>query len=279
MKTNIKTWRLTFSTLFVFVVTLTVAGQANSEESAPTGATVTESQTQAGKILMRMAEYLGGAQHFSVTVYGSYDAVQESGQKIEFGDKRKITLNRPNQLRIEGKSSDGVKTLTVFNGKEITLVDEASNVYATEPQPGSVDDSIVHFVKDLGMRLPLAALLLSKLPEELKGRVKTVDYVEMTSIYGSPSHHIAARTDTMDFQVWVADGDKPLPQRIVLSYRQAPGHPQFRAQFANWNLAPKITSSTFSVKVPDGAQKIAFAAQLPLLSPAERNQSNDSGAK
>ena len=228
---------------------------------------------------MRMADFLGGAQRFSVSVRGGYDAVQKSGQKIEFGEMRTVTLSRPDRLRIEGERSDGTKTLTVFNGKEIVLIDETSNVYATAPQPGGVDDTIVHFVKDLGMRLPLAVLLVSQLPAELKDRVRSVDYVEKTSIYGSPSHHLAGRTDMVDFQVWVADGDTPLPQRVVITYKKAKGEPQFWAQFSDWNLAPALDDSTFLAKPPDGAQKVAFAAQLPRLSPAARKPSADKGAK
>ncbi len=246
---------------------------------APAAAVATESQVQANAILMRMADFLATTQSFSVSVHGNYDAVQASGQKIEFGEARKVTLSRPDRLRLEGESSDGARTLTVFNGKEIMLVDAARNVYATAPQPGGLDDSIVHFVKDLGMRLPLAMLLVSQLPAELKGRVKTIDYVEKTSILGAPSHHLAARTDTVDFQIWVADGDKPLPQRVVITYKQAAGEPQFRAQFSDWNLAPAVSDATFQVAPPAGAQKIAFAAQLPRLSPTDKKSSASKGAK
>jgi hypothetical protein len=248
-------------------------------KKAPAATVVSESQAQANAILMRMADFLGGTQRFSVNVSGGYDAVQTSGQKIEFGELRKVTLSRPDRLRVEGERSDGAKALTVFTGKEIVLVDAASNVYATAPQPGGLDDSVVHFVKDLGMRLPLAMLLVSQLPAELKGRVRSVEYVEKTSIYGAPAHHLAARTDSVDFQVWVADGDKPLPQRIVITYKKANGEPQFRAQFADWNLEPAIVDSTFQANPPDGAQKVAFAAQLPRLSPVARKSTVVKGAK
>jgi len=120
---------------------------------------------------------------------------------------------------------------------------------------------------------------VSQLPAELKDRVRSVDYVEKTNIHGSPSHHLAARTDTVDFQVWVADGDKPLPQRIVITYKKDKGEPQFRAQFSDWNLAPAIEDSTFLVTPPDGAQKVPFAAQLPRVSPAARKRSAEKGAK
>jgi len=215
---------------------------------------------------MRMAATLGAAENFSVSVRAGYDVVQKSGQKIEFNEQRKVTLARPDRLRIEGERSDGAKTLVVFNGKEITLVDAAGNAYATAPQPGNIDDSVVHFVRDLGMRLPLSMLLMSRLPAELEARVKSIDYVEKTSIFGAPSHHLAARGDGVDFQIWVADGDKPLPLRVVITYRKSPGQPQFRAQFADWNLAPAVSDATFAAQIPAGAQKVAFAGRLPRAS-------------
>jgi hypothetical protein len=70
----------------------------------------------------------------------------------------------------------------VFNGKEIVLIDETSNVYATAPQPGGLADTIFHFVRDLGMRLPLALLLVSQLPAELKDRVP------VGRLYGEDEH-------------------------------------------------------------------------------------------
>lgn len=247
------------------------AAQATDFEAA--------SQVQARAILMKMAQFLEGTQSFHVILRAGYDAVQPSGQKIEFAENRTVTLSRPDRLRVESERSDGATILTVFTGKELVLVDHASNVYATAPQPGTLDDSIVYFVRDLGMRLPLAAMLLSRLQAELQERVRSVDYVEKTSIYDAVSHHLVARTDTVDFQVWVADGDKPLPQRIVMTYRTAAGQPQFWAQFSDWNLAPRLDDGTFSAHVPEGFQRIAFATQLPQLTPAARNPSTKRGAK
>jgi hypothetical protein len=286
MRLTIEAWRYAAkaSCIAAFVLTAAPAAYsapAQTESEAPAAAAdpETASQAQARAILMKMAQFLGGTPSFRVSLRSGYDAVQPSGQKIEFGENRTVTLTRPDRLRVEGERSDGAKTLTLFTGKEIVLVDFSSNVYATAPQSGSLDDTIVYFVRDLGMRLPLAAMLLSRLPAEFQDRVRSVDYVEKTSVYGVASHHLAARTDTVDFQVWVADGDKPLPQRVVLTYRTAAGQPQFWAEFSNWNLAPEIDDATFSAQVPDGLQKIAFAAQLPRISPAAGKASGKKGAR
>ncbi|WP_250491525.1 DUF2092 domain-containing protein, partial [Caballeronia sp. INML2] len=79
----------------------------------------TASQAQARAILMRTAEFLGGTPSFRVGVRSGYDAVQLSGQKIEFGEYRTVTLSRPDRMRVESERSDGAKTLVVLTGKEI----------------------------------------------------------------------------------------------------------------------------------------------------------------
>lgn len=233
------------------------AAPAKKKTTAPAASDAT-----AREILMRMAGFLGGAEKYSVSLRAGYDAVQKSGRKIEFNENRKVTLSRPDRLRVEAERSDGAKTLAVFNGKEITLVDAASNAYAAAPQPGDIDRSVAYFIDELGMRLPLSVLLLARLPAEFEARVKSVDYVERTAVLGRPAHHLAARTDTVDFQVWVADGDQPVPLRAVITYRKEAGQPQYWAQFSDWNLAPAIGNETFTALIPQGAQKVAFAAQL-----------------
>jgi hypothetical protein len=130
-------------------------------------------------------------------------------------------------------------------------------------QPGGVDETLVYFVRDLGMRLPLAALFLSKAGGDLDRRVKAVEYVEKTAILGAAAHHLVGRTDTVSFQVWIADGDQPLPQRIVLTYPAERGQPQFRAQFSGWNVAADAPDSAFTFTPPANASKIPFAAALP----------------
>ncbi len=58
-------------------------------------------------LLTGMAQKIASAKKFSVTIRMRYDVVQDSGQKVEFGEIRKIILKRPKYLRVEAKQSDG----------------------------------------------------------------------------------------------------------------------------------------------------------------------------
>ena len=192
---------------------------------------------------------------------------------------RTLTLSRPDRLRMEAEKSDGARSLIVFDGKQITSYDEAGRAYAQAPQPGGVDDTLVYFVRDLGMRLPLAVFFLSRAASELDRRVQSVQYVEKTGILGAPAHHLVGRTDTVNFQLWIADGDQPVLQRIVLTYPSAPGQPQFRAHFSAWNLAPETADSLFTFTPPTDTNKIPFVATLPRYGAATSGASAQKGAK
>jgi hypothetical protein len=159
------------------------------------------------------------------------------------------------------------------------MFDEPAKVYAQASHPGGVDDAVVYFVHDLGMRLPLAVLLLSRLPAELQQRVQSVEYVEKTATLGPPAYHIVGRTATVDFQLWIAEGDRPLPLRAVLTYKDAPGQPQFRAQFSDWNLDIQPSDGLFTFTPPEGANKIPFAAAVAKIKPAGRRPAPNKGGR
>lgn len=222
----------------------------------------TESQQQAATLLKSMVDQLVGLQSFSVAYRAGFDVVQPSGQKIEFGETRRVTLARPDRLRVEQVASDGRRDLAIFDGKTISVLDADAGVYAQAPQPSTVDDALVYFVRELRLRMPLGLLLSTRLPEVLPGRVRSIDYVESTEILGVPTHHVAGRAENVDFQFWITEGAQPLPRRVVITYVNSPGQPQFWANLADWNTSPQLPKGTFEFVPPKDARKIPFAVQV-----------------
>ena len=241
--------------LMIMTAPVLVAEEQNSTSSA--------SEQRAMSILKNMSQYLAQAERFSVTIRDGYDVVQQSGQKVEFGELRKVTVSRPDRLRIEVERSDGEKGLVIFDGKDLTVFTADKNVYATVSRQGTLDQVIKYALEDLKIRVPLAMMLLSTLPTELDKLVVSADYVETTTITDVPCDHVAARTSRgVDFQAWVAQGSQPLPRRIVITYKEEPGQPQFWGDLSNWNLAPEVSDEIFTFTPPDGADRIQFLAEL-----------------
>ncbi|MDY0039130.1 MAG: DUF2092 domain-containing protein [Desulforhabdus sp.] len=219
---------------------------------------------EAMAIFLKMADFLAKAKSFSVTIESGYDAVQDDGQKIEFGSVRKVLIDRPNRMREAVEQRDGTKAEFIFNGKEIYVFNAKNNVYGTVEKPGSIDAAVEYFTDDLGMRMPLSELYSIELPKFLKENIRVLDYVEEARIDGVDCDHLAARMDDGDLQVWIEQGNKPLLRRIIVTYKNALGQPQYRAQLKDWDFSPKISGSLFNFTPPKGAERIAFAATMQL---------------
>lgn len=236
--------------------------------------------------LKRMADTLAQAKGFRVTIRSSYDVVQDTGEKIEFGERRTVTLSRPDAMLVEAQQSDGKTTRVSFDGKAITVFNPDQNVYGQMDKPGSVDDAVRYVVQDLQMRLPLALLLVSTLPAELDQRVQALDYVERDTLTPMPTDHLAARTEDADFQVWIAAEGAPLPTRITITYKNDQGEPQYRADLTDWALNPEVTPAQLAVALPAGAERIPFlirvprakADQPPATASSSRNKPGPSGS-
>jgi hypothetical protein len=72
--------------------------------------------------------------------------------------------------------------------------------------------------------------------------------------------HIAFRGKDADLQLWIEKGERPLPFRVVITFKNEKGSPQFRAQFLNWDLEPELTDDLFTFTPPEGAERLSFAA-------------------
>lgn len=234
------------------------AGQAAS--------TLTPIAPEAKAILERMAGHIQKAGSIQVTADLAWDSVQIDGQKLEFGETRKISLRRPDRLRVETERRSGARRGMVFDGKEIAVFDYDEKAYASVPKTGTVDEVVDYARGDLGVRMPLAELFASDFVETLLGDLREADVIGVDRIGGAAYDHVAFRTEAVDGQVWVAQGAAPLVRRVVLTYRTELGQPQFRADLRDWNLTASLPDSTFQIAAPAGAERVPLAA--PAAAPA-----------
>ncbi|MGD8991361.1 MAG: DUF2092 domain-containing protein [Desulfobacterales bacterium] len=248
-------YRAVYTTIMVvlaLVVTPTFAVDSDLAEAQ---------DPEAKSILMKMAGHLAKAPAFSVTLSSSYDAIQEDGQRIEFGEKRRILLQRPNRFRVEVVRSDGDRALLLFDGQRLTAFKARDNVFARTERSGTADEAIVYIVRNLQMTLPLARMFRTDFPTALQKKIVSIRYVEENFLFDVITDCLVARMADVDFQIWIAQGEQPLPHRVVLTYKNAPGQPQFRAELTDWDISPKVEDDDFSFKPPEGAE------QIPLLTP------------
>jgi hypothetical protein len=258
-----RTHRLSRPAVVLAVLALAeTVGPAHAAD--PTPAPEASAQDRAARVLLLgMADFMARAPVMSVTMRSDYDAIQADGQRIEFGERRRILMQRPDKFRVEVERSDGERGTVLFDGRWITAFKPAENVYARVEKAGTLDQALVYMVRDLRATLPLARMFTTGFPVDLDKRAPSVTFVEECSLFDVPTDHVAVRTAGVDLQLWIAKGTEPLPRRVVVTYKDSPGEPQFRADLYDWSVAVKPDAAAFAFVPPSGAEQIMYLAPRP----------------
>ncbi len=209
------------------------------------------------QILKRMTDYLGEQQRFAMHTENSYEDVFENGQKLQFHFSSDVVVQRPNKLRAE--QSDGIhRQIFLYDGETLSVHDGQQDFYAAVAAPDDID-GLLHFARDaLDLVPPTGDMVFSNAFELLTAGITSGVVVGKTVIDGVSCDHLAFTTPVVDWQVWVADGDQPLPYKYVLTTRDDPAQPQFITMITNWNTAPEIEDGLFTFEPPATAMEIDF---------------------
>ena len=220
-----------------------------------------DTEARALAVLKESADYLSKAKSFRLAAELGFDVVQADGQTIEFGATRTVTIRRPDHAYAEGRRRDGDTSRFFFDGQVVTVSHPDQNAFASAKIPGTLDKTLDYLIDEVGVPMPLADLLYSDVYAVLSEHIEASVYVGVSNLGGVRCHHLAFRHPEADWQIWIEDGERPLPRRLVITYKTHEGTPQFRARLFDWDLAPEVPDSLFSFKPSPGAQQVPFVAR------------------
>ena len=212
-------------------------------------------EPKADQTLRRMSAYLAKSEKFSFEAYDMHDQILDTGQKIQLANTRTIRVKRPNMLYAD-LSGDIDNERVWYNGKTLTLLDKGKQVYGVMDVPDTIDATMDHVVRTFGDPIPLADVLFSDPYQGVIGHVRQGNYLGLHDVRGKKCHHLAFRQPGIDWQIWIADGDAPVPRKLVITYKDYPGQPQYIAFLGKWNMAPEFPEGLFTAKIPDGVKPI-----------------------
>lgn len=233
----------------------TTALEAPPADPANAYAQVVSPEAQA--VLDRMTSYLQGLQTFSIETQASRDEVVALGYKLQNNERSVIVVQRPNKLRAE-ISGDIRNRTFVYDGAGLTMYSPDDAVFTRTEAPDNLAD-LIGTLLDIGVEMPLIDVLYQGTAGTLADDVRGGILVGESTIDGVASDHLAFRQANVDWQLWVEQGARPLPRKIVITTRYEVGDPQYQAVL-HWNLKPKIRSSTFEFNPPAGATEIPLDA-------------------
>jgi hypothetical protein len=205
--------------------------------------------------LKRMSDYLSGLQRARVDAMTVDEKVTTDGQKIQEIQNSKITMARPNQLRVERVSPRG-HVLFVYDGKRFSVYNRDKNVYAMAPAPADLDAAIDEARDRLHVDAPGGDLLVSDPYHALIDGTVTGRYIGLEPLNGVMAHHLAFTKRNVDWQIWIKDGPEATPLRYVITTKDMPGQPQFTLQLSDWQANPPVAADVFAFTPPAGAKRL-----------------------
>jgi len=214
-------------------------------------------EPDADRIMRAMGAYLQSAKEFSFHADISYDGALSTGEKVKYGGVTDISVRRPNRLLVTS-DGDEFSRKVFYDGKTITLFDVRKNLYAITKVPGKLDGAIDLVFEKFGLVVPVADFVYA---DPYAVFTENADYGSVIGEHGCGEkrcHHLLFTQELIDWQIWIETGPRPLPRRLVITYKEEPDSPQYEAWLSRWDFQPRISEQAFTFYPPDGANEIEF---------------------
>ena len=208
----------------------------------------------ASQILKAMSDYLAAQKTISAAFDSALEVMTPQGEKIQFNSSGTLLLQRPNEIRLT-RTGGYADVELLFDGKTATLYGKNLNSYVQLDGIGSVDQ-LIDTLRDRGMTIPGADLLLGNVYETLSADVIEAKHIGRGVINGVECEHLAFRNQDIDWQLWVQVGAKPIPCKYVITSKAVGMAPQYTRVIRDWKTDVPVDQTAFAFKPAEGAKKV-----------------------
>ena len=220
-----------------------------------------ELEPKALAALEQMGAYLRSLQQFRIDASSHTDQVLENGQVIEFSHQARLLARQPDKLHVS-LESDGKRRSLFYNGKSFTLYDSRSGYFANQAAPANIGGLLDQLSERYGIELPLADLFCWHPGTAKDVGISSALLIGDETVDGNTCTHYAYRQPDIDWQLWVRQGPRPLPCRLVISRRDTPEQPRHSVNY-HWQLDRGIKPQDFEFVPPPGARAVPLQQLAP----------------
>ena len=210
---------------------------------------------QAGALLKKMSDYMSGLKSFSADAYVFDEQIMGDGFKLSVLRSGSFKVQRPNRLHITRKGM--VQDQEVFfDGQHLVVYGKRLGMSIELSVAGDVDAALDAATQTFGAELPARDLISTDAYTPLMEPVEESAFLGTVEIGDVTCRQLAFRTDEVDWQLWVEEGDRPLPCRYTITSKWTYGAPQYTVTFSNWQVNPKFAVGDFKFMAPEGTKVV-----------------------
>ncbi len=228
--------------------------------------------SRADQRVRAMSDFLAKQKNFRFSVEITYDAVEPDGQKVQLGRRSRVEVSRPSKLRAESQGDRGSNLVSVFDGEQFLLHDQANQLFSRVKAPATLDEFFEFVFEEYGTSPPLVDFLMRDIYGAMTESAETTAHLGKAFVAEQQCEQIAFTGELLDWQLWIQDGEHPFPRKFVITYKDVDVRPQFMAVFREWQTDVTPDAKHFDTSAPNGATAV----------PMERfvgQQSNDTSGE
>jgi hypothetical protein len=225
----------------------------------------------ARELLKKTSDYMASLPRFTVHTEVTREVIFPSGLTVDSNRATDLSVERPNHLKADVRS--GIRHVQLlYNGKDIVLYTPEQNVYGEVTAAPTIVQVIKTAEQRYGLDLPASEFLFADPYQVMIAKVERGAYVGPSLVDGVMCDQLAFRQKDMDWQLWVARGDQPVPMRLAIVDRSARGAPRYTVTMTDWNTSPQFEAAEFTFTPPEGATQIAVLdlSRLPARAMARK---------
>jgi len=194
--------------------------------------------------IKRMSAYLTSLKAMEIVSESSLDVVTGDGQKVQLDGI--TTYKARNPGFVVNYVSDLKVRSFIYDGKNFTVYAPLLGMYATVPAPATNQEVLDTVYNKFGIALPLEDLIRWTNADSVRAEnLKSAYKLGTATLDGVKTDHYVFRGDRLDWEIWIQQGDQPLPRKLVIVDRTDPALPAFTSRLA-WKLNPPLTDADFA---------------------------------
>ena len=212
---------------------------------------------EAKRMLKAMSDFLGAQKTLSVRFNTVFEVVSPTDQKLGLASSGTATLSRPDKIRF-ARWGGFADYEILYDGKTLTFLGKNANLFTQVAAPGTVDQLIDTLQDKYNRPVPGADLLMTNSYDELMQDVYDLKDLGSGVINGVECDSLAFRKNDVDWQIWIAQGDRPYPCQFVITSKLESTDPQYTIQFGDWKFGNDVAADDFSFNNASNAKQVAL---------------------
>jgi len=215
---------------------------------------VDEATQTAIDAVAEMGAQLRTLKSFEIHADVSYDDVIDDDVLVQRNEEVTISARVPDGLHAVIEGANLHRSIT-YDGQKVTIFGETLGYYAEFEAPATIRETIQTAAEKHDLQLPLADLFFWGTDEDDLADVNAATLIGPANIGDRLCNQYVFSQEDVSWQIWISQGDRKLPCKLVIVDLSQPAKPQYSAII---ELKPEATfdPTLFSFVPPAAAKKI-----------------------